>query len=108
MLPGTRVKVVEPPYDRPDLRGAEGKSAGLIPRPCHPLEYRIQIENEVLPFAITVLTIRNQEESVRDEVLSVNKRLNYCALHRLEICGSCGYDFRAANLQAEHQGWIDY
>jgi len=124
MLPNTRIRLVKAPVERQELRHAEGRVVSLVPRASDPLNYKIKIkapmesgENssngdtkmvtlEVPATFIKVLDYEGDDDEVSSEpgqMLVVNG-LCYCKDHRLEICGKCGYNFRAMNISSELQG----
>lgn len=100
MQVGTHV-LVSGLQSRPDLNGRKGVAKYYVPASGKEGRYLVQINgtDENLGIKFGNLTICDHDESVDDDMLTVNG-LNYCAKHRAEICGECGYDFRLQNRAA--------
>ena len=106
MIPGSRIRVMKPPMNREDLRSAEGRVVSLIPSASQPLRYKIKLATGMFEMPSTSLHLIDYHDdhdgnnAHNGDMLKVNG-LCYCKDHRLEICGTCGYNFRCQNLISE-------
>ena len=81
---------------RADLNGQSGVAESL----ARSGRYIVVVEGAgSFKLKPTNLIIKNHKESVHGDMLVVNG-MSYCSAHRLEICGSCCYQFRLQNRLA--------
>lgn len=77
----------------------------LLPMPTDPLVYCSTFDNEyvdlnVSPDDVEVLIHHEAFNDDVEEMIEING-LSFCKDHRLENCGTCGFEFRIQNLKTE-------